>query len=230
MTRRTARLWLWTIPLLPLTASPAAASSITCYGSIVITSFGTNGLKIDYSDDKAGGQPTVDGGSAATTGADAGGAVGSGSAGGTTPLQTAGAGSVGGSAGSGSGGATATPAKSGGGGSGAGSGATGNPNPTVTETPSGDVITGVIEVPKPPATEQPPAPPVDLGTGTTTTPPPGTETTGGDVTPVVAPVGPPIEVTTGTPQAENTPEPASVTLLALAGLGGWAYKRRRTQG
>src|SRR5207249_6366581 len=38
---------LWALPLLPLVAQPDQAMSITCYGSIIITSLGTDGIKID---------------------------------------------------------------------------------------------------------------------------------------------------------------------------------------
>src|SRR4026209_2130415 len=57
MTLRRARLLLWplprprlptcALPLFPLAAQPAQAMSITCYGSIIITSLGTDGVKIE---------------------------------------------------------------------------------------------------------------------------------------------------------------------------------------
>jgi hypothetical protein len=104
-------------------------------------------------------------------------------------------------------------------------GATGNPNPDPTTTDD------TVPAPSPgsgttndtPVTEEPtvPPPPVVL-------PPsegpivPDTEPVNNDDTPSV-----PVEVTTGTTDVAQTPEPGTITLLGLAALGGIGYARRR---
>src|SRR5436305_3377637 len=55
MTRWSVRAWLLAVAILPLAAAPAAAFSITTYGSIVITSLSNSqgGLVVTVPDDKA---------------------------------------------------------------------------------------------------------------------------------------------------------------------------------
>jgi hypothetical protein len=197
---------LWTVVLIPLLATAARANSITTYG-VIITALG-NDLEVQPVD-KAGADAATTGGSSFSTGG--GSAAGAGS--GESLLVTP----------NGSGGiviqpfnnssnyspiTTATPPSSasggGAGGGGVGSGATGNAG----SGPSSLSLNG---------------------TGSTSSSTDGTSTTTTTI-PVPVPESVTPEVQNSAPgSVAKTPEPASVTLLALAGVGGIGYIRRRRQ-
>jgi hypothetical protein len=214
MKRWTAHPLLWTLPLLALVAPPARAGSVaTFYGSIVITSLGNEGFTVKSVDPPADspapspGSPTLSAGGTPAFGTGGGSATVAGSLEPAKPMPLATP------SGGASGGGFSTPATA----------ATGNPTPTATETTAGGTHTTVPVI----INEEAPPPPIIVAT-----PPPDTIST-----PVIVPAPPP---GTGTDQptatggpgpttTQQTPEPASLTLLALGGLGGWVYTRRRAR-
>jgi hypothetical protein len=209
MTRTTARPLLWTLTLLPFVALPAAASSITTYGTIVITSFGTNGLVIQLPDqqpsDPAVGQTAGPGSPTFAGGSDS--VAVSATPTGLSVQPTAAS----------AGGSPVAPAAT-------PKGAAGN-------TSAGGVSQGtgtVTDRPNPVGSDVPPSPPIDIATGSIPVAAPPSLS---NSSPTPAPSGPPIVtpidvVSNAPPVAEHTPEPASLTLLTLAGLGGLRYFRR----
>lgn len=194
MTPRCARRLLWALPLLPLAAQPAQAMSITCYGSIVITSLGTDGVKIE-----ANGPVTVTPGlgEPAPNIGTPGGSVGE------LPPPTTSHGEP--PAPPTTTNSTATPLPP-------GTGAQGNPEPTSGPTPP------VEETPPPPPGAGPDNPPLPTEPPTPAPEVPPTEE------PAPPPGVPPVPTSGG---VANTPEPASLTLLGLAGLGALGYARKR---
>ncbi len=209
MTRRFLRSWLLALPIVPLFAAQANASSITCYGSIVISTLGTEGMAISVpdgaivkpTDPGAGPGFTLDAGTGATIYPNM-----------TKPAIN-----------------DAAPSKpmsgSNGGGS-SGSGGIATPTSVTAAKPSDELTIIDDQVPvaaPPPEIGDLPAWPVE-------TDQPGKENDPNpDPATPVDPAWPPIQTMNpdGPTDVNNTPEPATLTLLGLAGIGGWLKSRRR---
>lgn len=213
MKRWIARPCLWALPALSLLTAPAGAQSITCFGSIIVTSLGTEGISIQVPDGMA---ITTTPGTDAAFAPDPK-AIGGGPA--TVdirplpPIKTL----------------EPMPNERGdtpaGGGSGGGAGMaqTGQTDPAVSEMvdPLVPVDTPLEAPPIDPAvTTDPPPPTVDDPILTTTVDVPAAPTT-----PEFG-VDDPI-VTIDDNPVLDTPEPATVTLLGLAGVGALVARRKR---
>lgn len=217
MMRQILRPGFWAVTLGLAGAATASASSITTYGSIVLSTLGTEGMTAPTADATLAPSPSGNGStdSAATVG-NAGPVVNN-----LAPLMN------------GSGSKSAP-------GGGGGSSSSARPSAPVAATgnPAVDSNLETVQVPvpaAPPATDAV----VDPTTTTDSNPPteqvplPPVDTTTRDPNDIL--VGPPVQVPTGIDDSSNgdgttnqTPEPATVTLLGLAGIGGlWRARRRK---
>jgi hypothetical protein len=203
----TFRPLLWTIAILPLAVTPVRASSITTYG-VIITTLG-NDLQIQPVDQAQAQAAVGDAPFASTGGSTTSASTGGGSAtepgllvtpngsGGFTVMPYGGF-----SSGTPSGSSLSGTGTTGGGSSSGGGG--GSPSF------GGNITTGTTLVPAPPSVAAiVPA----AGDGSSS------NTSG-----LVAVPGPPPLISG---LGANTPEPATLTLLSIAGLGGLGFARRR---
>jgi hypothetical protein len=201
---------MWALAVAPLCAAPASASSITCYGCIVISTLGTEGMTAT-DPDMAIAEPVPAavevGGLLATSNPPA------------TIKDTPSTGNVGGAdTGSGNSGSPVnTPRSTPGGGAPPSDSAIIDSGSIPVPSPDGVPIDG----PKPQPSEEIPLPPIDSGPIETVQ--------------VPVPAAPPNDVVqTAVPDSAGsvddvarTPEPATVTLLGIAGIGAWLRARRR---
>jgi hypothetical protein len=221
MSRRSLRRWLWTVTLVPLWAATASASSITCYGSIVLSTLGTEGMAVTIPDGSVTQPAAPISAGGATIGSDPTGA------------------------GVASPGAAQAPAANGGSRSSGGGGSSSRAAPTAAQgVPDSSTASPVIA--PPPSDNNTSSPPVLTDTKPEipieTVPPPPIETAVPPVVPTPVPVSSEGTVEIATPSvSDNTvtpapsdqappvdsPEPATLTLLGVAGLGGWLRLRRR---
>jgi hypothetical protein len=194
----------------PLCAAPASASSITCYGCIVISTLGTEGMTVT-DPDTAIAEPvpsTVEvGGLLATSNNPP-----------ATIKDTPSTGNTGGAdtGGGNSGSPVNTPRTTPGGGSAPSDGPIIDSGTIPVPSPDGVPIDG----PKPEPSEEIPLPPIDSGPIETVQ--------------VPVPAAPPDDMvqtavpdSAGVDEVARTPEPATVTLLGIAGVGAWLRARRR---
>ncbi len=210
MKRWITRPWLWALPALTLLTAPVSAQSITFFGSIIVTSLGTEGMTVQVPD---GMSVTTTQGSAPDTAST-----------GVTGPATVDIRPVppingqqpptnqNGNTGSG----TGTPTR---GGSNVGTAQTGQTNPSVTE------VVDPLPIESPPVDTpvitDPPPPSVDDPILTTTVDVPAT------------PVDPPVVIDDGNIQTVggdpvlDTPEPATLTLLGIGGIGALVARRKR---
>lgn len=215
MMRSILRPGIWALTIGFAGAATATASSITTYGSIVLSTLGTEGMSTVTADSSLS-QPAnvnVATDSAATVG---------GSNGTTANNPTA---TVGGS----------RPTTGGGGGGGASGSRSSAPvaaagNPAV-NAPTADVVSTPVLVPAPSDTVVDPVQQTPTGTPREEIPLPPVDTTTRDPDTIF--VGPPVQMetpasdTVSETSTNDTPEPATLTLLGLAGVGGWWRARRK---
>lgn len=216
MSHRPYRIWLWTVALAPLCAATATASSITTYGSIVLSTLGTEGMST-VTTDSAVAVPVASPDAGMT-----GNASDSGMSKALSPLMTRQK-------------SNASPGNAGGPRSPAPTAAQGVPDspsagpvPPVSNDSATDIDTPPLPDVKP--VEEVPPPPIDtnLPDEIVTIGPPhsiGDVPTSDSDTPGLPPPGAPSSDNMGS--VEDSPEPATLTLLGLAGLGGWLRARRR---
>lgn len=210
MKRWIARPCLWALPALTLLTAPVSAQSITCFGSIIVTSLGTEGISVQVPDGMAiTTSPGTQQGSAPDTAVT--------SAGGpatidirplppvkaTDPMPTE----------------RANTPSGGGSNSGTGMAQTGTTDPAVTE------VVNPVPIENPPiettVVTDPVPPTVDDPILTTTVDVPADPNS----PPVI--VDDPVQTVGGDPTTAETPEPATVTLLGLAGIGALVARRKR---
>ncbi|MFO0811104.1 MAG: PEP-CTERM sorting domain-containing protein [Gemmataceae bacterium] len=199
MKRWIAHPWLWVLPALSFLAAPAGAQSITCFGSIIITSLGTEGMTIQV----------PDGATVSTTAASEPAFTPDGKGGGTSTITGPASIDIQPPAGMPTKDPTPTERSPSGQ---QGSAGTGQSDPAVTEVPSSPVSTNPVEGTGSTVPAEVPAPTVDgpIMTGT-----------------VEVPAPPPEVVNTAGPAVKDTPEPASLTLLAVGGVGTLVLRRQR---
>jgi hypothetical protein len=205
------------VTLVPLWAATASASSITCYGSIVLSTLGTEGMAVTIPDGSVAQPAAPISAGGATIGSDPTGA-------GVSSPGTAAA-------------PAATPRSSGGGG-----GSTSQKPPTAAQgVPDSSTDSPVIAPPpsdntssppvltdtKPEIVETVPPPPIQTAVPPSVTTPVPLSSEG---TVAIVPVSASDNTVTPAPSDQapvDSPEPATLTLLGVAGLGGWLRLRRR---